>query len=438
MNRERVIDAEGAVLGAMMIDPRAYFRVADIVSADDFATGQHRRLFDVIEQQAKSGGDPDAVTIGEISPDLAGLAVELASVTPGAANITAYAEIVARHAMERRVIQAGQRIAKLSGADAYAEARAILDACQPRSLQSVVTLKSAMRDWFSDVSAKAEAETETELTGLPTSIPWLDEQTGGLQPGNLIIVAARPSVGKTLLGLQIALHAGLEGQAGMFFSLEMSAQQLADRAVSALGKVSTHALRRPKSMTDEDWSAITTGVTRGSPLPLWIDDSSGVTASDVAARSIQQNATRRLSCIVVDYLGLMRHPRADRHDLAIGQTTAALKALAKRLQVPVILLAQLNRDGDNARPTMRMLRDSGSIEQDADVIVFLHRPSEENWSQIELILAKQRSGPTGSTWLYGDYSHMWFKPGEAPDRTEPPPPKPRGYRSSGADRRAGS
>lgn len=428
MNRERFIDAEEAVIGAIMLDARAYWRVADIVSAEDFAVGKNRRLFDVLAEQVRDGGEPDCVTIGEMHPDLASVATDIASATPSAANVVAYAEIVARAAMERRVIQAGQRIAKLSGPEAFAEARAILDACQPRSVRSVVTLKQAMRDWFANVSAKAEAAADTELTGLPTSLSWLDEQTGGWQPGDLVVIAARPSVGKTLFALQVALHAGQEGHRCLLFSAEMSSQQIADRAVSSLGRVSTHALRRPKSMTDDHWSSVTLGVSRGASLPILIDDSNGVTAIDIAARAQQLHAERPLSLIVIDYLGLMRHPKADRHDLAIGQTTAALKALAKRLQIPIILLVQINRDAANARPAMNNLRDSGSIEQDCDLAIFLHRPDASKKGQLELIVGKHRNGPTGTMWVYADYENMRFLPGEPPERDEVPGINSRGYR----------
>lgn len=437
MSRERFIDAEEAVIGAIMLDARAYWRVADIVGAEDFAVGKNRRLFDVLAEQVREGGEPDCVTIGELHPDLATAAMDIASATPSAANVVAYAEIVARAAMERRVIQAGQRIAKLSGPDAYAEARTILDACQPRSVRFVVTLKQAMRDWFANVSEKAEAAADTDLTGLPTSLGWLDEQTGGWQPGDLVVIAARPSVGKTLLALQVALHAGQQGYRCLMFSAEMSAQQIADRAVSALGKVSTHALRKPKTMDDEHWACVSRGVALGASLPILVDDSNGITALDIAARAQQLHAERPLSMIVIDYLGLMRHPKADRHDLAIGQTTAALKALAKRLQIPVVLLVQINRDAANSRPAMNNLRDSGSIEQDCDIAIFLHRPDAEMKSQLELIVGKHRNGPTGSMWIYADYENMRFLPGEPPILDKPSGKQRRGYAGKGRDRAQG-
>ena len=445
--RSSVFDAEAAVLAAILRDPDAYWRIADSLDAEDFTNGKNRRLFGVLASQIRDGGASDAVTIGDIAPDLGDLAIDIASTTAGVpSSVVTYAEIIARQAMERRVIQAGQRIAKLSGPEAFTEAQRILESCAPRAGSKILTLKQAMRDWFSHASEKSVSG--DDLTGIPTSLDWLDALTGGFQPGELVVIAARPSVGKTTFGLQVALNAGAQERASLFFSSEMSAMQLADRAVSALGKVSTAALRRPKEMRDEDWSAVTLGVQRGVPLPIWIDDSNGVSAIDIAARTRQVNAERRLSCIVIDYLQIMGHPKEDRRDLAIGATTAALKALAKQLHIPVLLLSQLSRDGDNNRPTLRHLRDSGAIEQDADVVVFLHRPDEQNRNQIELIVAKNRNGETGSTWLHADYAHTAFHPGEAPAAastqprsrgfTTPQLPRGNGYRSSGRAAGAGA
>ena len=413
-----ILDAESAVLGAMMISPDAFWRIADTLTADDFSSGIHRRLFGCVSAMIRNGDAADAVTVGELHPDLFDDAVSIASAAFSTANVVGYAEAVARAAMERRVVAAGKRIASLSGAEAYADALRILESCAPRVARKAVTLRDAMRGWFQKASDSASAANDTELTGLPTSIAWLDEQTGGWQPGDLVILAARPSVGKTAFGLQTALHAGLAGHASLFFSAEMSSIQVADRAVSQLGRVSTQALRRPKTMTDEDWSAASLGVSRGNSLPVWIDDSNGITAIDIAARARQVNAERRLSLIVVDYLQLLRHPKSENRNIAIGETTGALKALAKQLQVPVLLLSQLNREAASTRPQMQHIRDSGNIEQDADVVMFLHRPDESQKEKLELILSKQRNGSTGEMWLDADYAHMTFTAGDAPFRDE--------------------
>ena len=428
------VSAEQAVLGAMLLDAKSFWRVSDVLSGDDFALGKHRRLFDVVSQIIRDGGEADAVTIADIHPDLADTALQLASTTPGSSNIAAYAEIVARNATQRRVVNAGQQIAKLSGDGVYSEALRLLESCMPKAGGNVRRLRDFMRDWFQNASERALAS--DAMTGIATSIGWLDDQTGGFQGGDLIIVAARPSVGKTALALQCALHSAGEGNAVILFSAEMAGTQVADRAISALGGVSTHALRQPKHMTDEHWSLVSTGVARGSGLPLWIDDSDRMSADDIAARVRQVNGERQVKLVLIDYLGLLRHPKAERQDIAIGETTKALKRLAKQLRIPVVLLAQLNRDGANTRPVLSMLRGSGDIEQDADVVIFLHRPDDDNMESVELILAKQRNGPTGDCWLNADMSRMRFTEGERPVKEKKKKKTRRGFNgASNADRR---
>lgn len=417
-------DAESAVVGAILLDVSAYWRVVSIVGEDDFTDAKLRRLWTIAAERIREGVAADAVTIGDVEPGLSSLALKVASETPSHRNAAAYAEIVAKRALSRRVASAGQRIAKLSGDDALAEAQRIMATLQPRTMANVRKLKACMSEWFTDVSAKSIRD--EVMTGCPTSLPKLDEMTGGWQPGELIVLASRPSVGKTALGLQCALAAALDGRPAMFFSAEMSGKQIADRAVSNLGKVDSTRLRRPKTMQEDDWTNVTTAVGRGSALPMWIDDSSPMTVDGVCGRARQMNAEHRLGLIVVDYLTHLQLPKAETVTESIQLATRMLKTLAKELAVPLMLLAQLNRDGVG-KPGLHTLRGSGAIEQDADIVLLLHRPDEQDRTRIELSVGKHRNGECGEIYLHGDMTHMTFEQGFAPEKREAPPKESKGF-----------
>lgn len=427
---------ESAVLGACLLDPAAYWRCADLLTADDFAQGGHRRLWGVIADLHREGGAVDSLTVSERDPALSQLAFDLGSGAFSAANARTYAGIVAQRAIERRVIAAGQRIASLRGDDALAEAQRILAACAPRNVAAVRHAREVLGESVKALTARYE--TGERMTGLGTSLPGLDALTSGWQRSDLIVVGARPSVGKTALGLQCALHAASAGAPVLMFSAEMAGRQIMDRAIAHVSGVPLSAIRCPHDIEAEGWPKITRASETLSAMPLWIDDSAGLTVEAIAARARQLDAEKRLGLVVIDYLQHLTPPRAEKTVDAVQLMTRALKAMAKALDVPVLLLSQLNREGED-RPTLRALRDSGAIEQDADVIAFLHRPRADKRDEIQLILAKQRNGETGDLWLHADMPHMRFIETDEPQHE--PEQRRSGFRARGfgsaRDRAAG-
>lgn len=390
-------DAEANVLGGCLIVSQAYWQVADLLTENDFASEAHCALWRAIGEAAKDGTPIDVFTVGDRNPSVAQLAVQVANATPGAANIRAYAEVVRREATTRRIRAAGGRIAKLAGEDVLGEAQRIIASCAP----SVAAAIRPARDFLKDsMTRMAERHAATEvLTGVPTSIDGLDEMLSGWQRGDLILVGARPSVGKTALAVQASIHAALAGHPVLFLSLEMAGSQLTDRMLAHLARVDGQCIRQPKTLEESDWPRITAAAERIAAMPLRIDETSALAVEAVCARVRQANSAQRLGLVVIDYLTQMTPPKANRGDEAIQIITRALKALAKELAVPVMLLSQLNRAGDS-RPSLTSLRESGAIEQDADVVLLLHRPQAERPELVECIVAKQRNGPIGDCWLH--------------------------------------
>lgn len=414
-------DSEAALLGACLTDHLAYWRVADLITGEDFSTSEYRDLWDAISGLRRQGLDADFITIGERNPAQFNLATNLANTNAGSSNVRSYAEWIITAATERRVQVAGQRIAKLRGADSIGEAQRILGACIPRSSTGVKPIRDFLRE--SVVRMQERVEATEVLSGVPTGVGKLDELTAGWQRGDLIIIAARPSVGKTAFALQTALHAAQADHPVLFMSLEMTGSQLADRALSNLGHVSSVSIREPKRMDEADWGRVTRAGGELDKLPLFIDESSALTVDAIGARVRQQDATKRLGLVVIDYLTQITPPRAESTTEAIQTITRQLKALAKEIQVPILLLSQLNREGED-KPKLSSLRSSGAIEQDADVVAFLHRPDHTQRDLIEFIVAKQRNGPTGEFYLRSQMDVMRFEPCEW---TPAPPPSRRGF-----------
>lgn len=404
----RRIEAEGAVIGCCLADPDAYWLVADMLVPQDFSDGAHAALYAEIGHRARRGDLFDAVTIGVDLPDLRDTAMDTQEAHGWrVGNVKAYAGVVAAEGLARRVRQAGATIARLEGDDVVGQAQRILSACAPRNVEAVRHIRYYLAQSMEDVNRRREM-TE-RITGVPTGIPALDDLTEGWQPSDLIIVAARPSVGKTAFAMQCVLYAAKAAKSCLVFSLEMNGKQIGDRGISAEGRIDGKKLRSPKAMAEEDWAAWARGLEVLHGLPIYIDESSGTTVDVICARARQQHAQTPLGLVMIDYLTMIAPPKASSTSDALQLVTRALKGLAKELNVPVILLSQLNRGGDGQRPTQRSLRDSGAIEQDADVIIFLHRPNDNHRGYLELLLDKQRNGPTGELAIEADMKYMRFE-----------------------------
>lgn len=421
------MNAETAVLGPCLLSAQAYWRVADLLVAEDFSTGAHARLFAAIRDAARNGDAFDPITIGDRHPELAVLALEIAN-SDGwrTANVRAYAELVAQQALVRRLRSAGQQIARLDGPDALGQAQQLLGSCLPRHAGQVKHIREYLRASVAKLQCRVNAK--GELTGIPTSLPRLDEMTCGWQPGDLVVIAARPSVGKTAFVVQSLVNAARHGKRVLFFSLEMTGVKIADRIQAHIAQVNAAGMRNPALFDDADFGALFSAATEVAELPLYVDETSALTVEALGARARQLHATQGIDLIAIDYLTQMTPPSGPKLSTAdaLQIITRSLKRLAKELNVPLLLLSQLNRDGEGHRPGLKSLRDSGAIEQDADVVIFLHRPDAERRDELVLILEKQRDGECGDIHLHANYRHQRFTESEAPIR---PAAQPTGFGS---------
>lgn len=414
------VEAEQAVLGGLMLAPEAWDRIADKIVEHDFYRGEHRFIFRAIRELSQRGMSADAVTLGEwfetqkLIDQIGGprYLVELANATPSAANIVAYAEIVREKSVLRQLIDAGGEIAGdafrpdgksvqelVEGAERrifeIAESRA-------RGRAGFVPMSDAVREAFRLLQDRYD--NKGAVTGLPTGFVDLDHMTAGLQPGDLIIIAARPSMGKTALALNIAEYATIKtNKAVAVFSMEMSASQLAFRLISSLGRINQQNLRTGE-LADEEWPRITSAIAMLKDSRIFIDDTPSLSPLELRSRARRLKREQNLGLIVVDYLQLMAVPgNQENRATEISEISRSLKALARELGVPLIALSQLNRSLEqraDKRPVMADLRESGAIEQDADVILFIYRDEyyhsdSADKGKAEVIIGKQRNGPTG-------------------------------------------
>lgn len=424
-------EAEQSVLGGLMLDNRAWDRVADLIVPEDFYRRDHQLIFRCIGDLADRGQPCDAVTVSEFLErrgelDAAGgLAYlgQLAKDTPSAANIVAYAEIVRERSMLRALIRVGGEISasafKPEGRDAGdlvddAERRVFEIAERgQRSGSGFVHLKKILPATIDRLDELQNSE--GHITGLATGFDDFDRMTAGLQRGDLVIVAGRPSMGKTSLAMNIAENAAISGGVPVaIFSMEMSSEQLSFRMIASLGRVNQAHLRTG-NFSDEDWHRINAAVSLMSDAKIFIDDTPALNPTEVRARSRRLKREHGLGLIVLDYLQLMQVPgTAENRATEISQISRSLKALAKELAVPIIALSQLNRSVEqrnDKRPVMSDLRESGAIEQDADLIAFIYRDEVYNKDTLrkgiaDIIIAKQRNGPIGEVPLtfLGEYT----------------------------------
>ncbi|MBP3985442.1 replicative DNA helicase [Pseudoxanthomonas helianthi] len=428
------IEAEQAVLGGLMLAPESFDRVGDKLTADDFYRRDHQLIWRAIADLVERDRPCDAVTLGEwfdsqgLSEQVAGGAylIELASNTPSAANITAYAEIVRDKAVMRKLIEVGTQI--------------VNDGFQPDGRETTELLATAEQKVFAIAESGARGRTDFtavntalkdafdvlqdrfnnggSITGLPTGYHEFDDMTAGLQPTDLIILAARPAMGKTTFALNIAEYAAIKSKKAVaVFSMEMSAAQLALRLISSNGRVNAQRLRTGQ-LEDEDWSRVTSAIRMLKETKIFIDDTPALSPDVLRAKSRRLHRENNgLGLIVIDYLQLMAVPgNSENRATEISEISRSLKALAKELKVPVIALSQLNRSLEtrtDKRPVMADLRESGAIEQDADIIVFIYRDEyyhkdSADKGLAEIIIGKQRSGPTGALKLkfFGEYTRF--------------------------------
>lgn len=419
------IQAEQSVLGGLMLDNQAWDTVAGLVGEQDFYHKDNRIIFQAIGRLADKNEPFDVVTLSEIlenNGDLfeaGGLTylATLAKETPSAANIGAYATIVRDRSVLRQLIHAGTKIANLAFEPEGREAADLLEIAE-RNVFEIAEQRQRGQGGFFGIKtflAKAVDRIETlhgsddAITGAGTGFTDFDEMTSGLQASDLIVVAGRPSMGKTAFAINIAEQVAIKGDNPVaVFSMEMPGEQLAMRMMSSLGRIDQHKVRTGK-LDDSEWPRMTSAINLLAETELFIDDTAALTPNEI--RSRVRRLTRehgQLGLIVIDYMQLMQSPAGgDNRVQQISDISRNLKALAKEFNVPVMALSQLNRNLEqrpNKRPVMSDLRDSGSIEQDADVIVFIYRDEVYNEDSpdkgiAEIIIGKQRNGPIGTTRL---------------------------------------
>jgi replicative DNA helicase len=417
------VEAEQAVLGGLMLDNSTWDAVADRLTADDFYRRDHQLIFAAIAELAGRSEPCDAVTLAEFlerrnqGTETGGLVylATLARDTPSAANIRAYADIVRERAQLRGLIRVGGEIAGSAFENDGRTVSELVDEAERRVFEIAEGSRKgsgfvALRDELGVVIDRLDMlhQSEGKLTGVSTGFEKLDEMTGGLQAGDLIVVAGRPSMGKTTFAINIAENAAFGSKIKVaVFSMEMSREQLAFRMISSLGSVDQSRLRRGPYQ-DEDWARINSAIGQMRDAPIFIDDAGALTPTEVRARARRLKREHGLGLIVIDYLQLMQVAGTkENRATEISEISRSLKALAKELSVPVIALSQLNRSVEqrvDKKPVMSDLRESGAIEQDADVIMMIYReevydPNSTRKGIADIIIAKQRNGPVGDIQL---------------------------------------
>jgi len=420
------IEAEQSVLGGLLLDNSAWDRIGDVVSESDFYRADHRLIFQHIAQLVEQNRPADALTVAE-HLDRSGKLSEaggqayigtLALNTPSAANIRRYAEIVRERAILRNLAAVGTAIADSAYTPSGKDPQLLIDEAEgkvfqiaeagAKTRQGFTKIDPLLTETVERIDMLYSRENKTDVIGLPTGFVDLDRMTSGLHGGEMVVIAGRPSMGKTALAMNIAENAALESKKAVaVFSMEMSGPQLAMRMIGSVGRVDQHQLRTG-TFKEEDWPRLVDAVGKLNDSQIFIDDTAGLNVLEVRSRARRlHRQCGGLSLIVVDYLQLMSGTSSGGRDenraTEIAEISRSLKGIAKELKVPVIALSQLNRSVDSRqdkRPMMSDLRESGAIEQDADVILFIYRDEVYNSDSprkgiAEIIVAKQRNGPVG-------------------------------------------
>ncbi|MED5534707.1 MAG: replicative DNA helicase [Pseudomonadota bacterium] len=426
------VEAEQSLLGGLMLDQRAWDQIADVVSVDDFYRADHKLIFRAINELVEDDQPADAVTVSEHLGqqgrlDAAGglgYLGQLFQDTPSAANVHAYALIVRERAMLRRLIEIGGDIAASAHDSEGRSATELVDLAEQKvfdiaehgqraghGFKSMKQVMPVVVDRIDELD-----HMEGDITGIPTGFSDMDELTSGLQRGDLIVIAGRPSMGKTALAMNIAENAAIgDKKPTAIFSMEMSAEQLSFRMISSIGRVNLQKLRAGKRLNEEDHRRVDSAAAMMTAAPIFIDDAPALTPTEVRARARRLAREHDLGLIIIDYLQLMKvADNTENRATEISEISRSLKALARELNVPVLALSQLNRSVEqrtDKKPIMSDLRDSGAIEQDADLIVFIYREevydSETPRKGIaDINIGKQRNGPTGKFKLtfLGDFT----------------------------------
>lgn len=420
------IDAEQSVIGGLLLAPDAWDRISDVIASEDFYRQDHSLIFGAVNEMLNQGIAVDVVTVSEWLENrdqlnkAGGLVYlgELQRNTPSAANIEAYADIVREQSIKRRLLGAAASIS----ASVHARDGRPVDELLNHAEQHVFDVRQCGMRRDGPVAAKEILPAVVDriddlykrgslVTGLATGFSSLDDLTAGLQPGNLIVIAARPSMGKTALAINIAQHVAIsERRPVVIFSLEMTREELMHRAVAAMSGINLSRVMRGK-IYDDEWTGLTQAFEAIGASPLFIDETPAIAPLELRSkvRRLMREQAHGLSVVIVDYLQLMRVPgmRADHKTAEVTEISGSLKQLAKEMRVPVIALAQLNRGVEyraDKRPMMSDLRESGSIEQDADLVMMLYRDevyteSPADAGKAELIIRKHRNGPCGTVRL---------------------------------------
>ncbi|MDE2118564.1 MAG: replicative DNA helicase [Betaproteobacteria bacterium] len=432
------VEAEQSVLGGILLDASAWDKIVDLISERDFYRFEHRLIYRHIAYLTDRAKPVDVITVAESLESNAeldkagGLAYlgSLAQNVPSAANIRRYAEIVRERAIMRQLAEVGSDIATSAYNPAGRDAGQLLDEAESRVFeiaeagergrQGFVPIPPLLTKVVERIETLYGRDNSSDVTGIATGFTDLDSMTSGMQPGELIIVAGRPSMGKTAFAINIAEHVALEGAKPVaIFSMEMGGTQLAMRMIGSVGLLNQHTLRTGR-LEDDDWSRMTHALGRLNDAPIFIDETAALNAMELRSRARRLHRQNDgLGLIVVDYLQLMSAPSSkasENRATEISEISRSLKALAKELHVPVMALSQLNRSLEqrpNKRPMMSDLRESGAIEQDADLILFIYRdevynPDSPDKGKAEIIIGKQRNGPIGKVELTfrGEYTRF--------------------------------
>ncbi|CAN5700165.1 replicative DNA helicase [soil metagenome] len=412
------LSAEESLLGAMLLSRDAIANAAEIVTADDFYKPAHGHLFEAISTLTAAGEPVDPVTVAdELSRagllDAVGGAATLVRIqagTPATSNAAHYARIVEEHALLRRLIGVAGEIAEI-GYDLPDDVAKAVDLAESKVYEvaqhRTADTMSPLKDMLSDTLDRLEALVDRgeAITGVPTGFTDLDGILSGLQPSSLVVVGARPAMGKTALGLGMAANAAMEAHRPVLvFSLEMSRLELSQRLLCSEARVDSTKLRNGR-LEPADWTKIVNGIGRLGEAPIWIDDNPNVTVMEIRAKARRlRSRVGDLGMVVVDYVQLMTgRDRAENRQVEVSEISRGLKILAREIEAPVVALAQLNRGLEqraDKRPMLSDLRESGALEQDADVVMFIYRdqvynPESPDVGTAELIVAKHRNGPTG-------------------------------------------